>query len=597
MTSESKENLLKLLINEQSEEPNTQEGQFYSLGYKNIDDLGSEVERVSYNGYTIMLLSNGQIVLIDSDNNILMKKYIVSNSIQYTTVAIDIDANGELYAIAYYNTTNYLFYLNNITQQTAEGVYEIVVQKRYSIQEALDSLSVGQDYFILRKSPLDSTFLITVSGINAVGFIKYKVNFDYENEYETRQTTVGTYSDTKIEDVYCTWREDLINVSVISLNSDNSYDSTTPAAISYYLTNFNFREGSNITTTKLLDESKYIGYRTVRRAKLLSHSKAYIPILHKTNTNIVTAYIYLNDTQIYSKVGTDTRSSSTGNFKIVIVNNQVFVGLALTIENPNSLNGSWSVQNYFLHVVDTDVEEHYLTQYDYWYSDNLLIQNNYNLYAIAMNSYTGLYVYADGYNGDEYFSDTVLTPRNITLLGAYSATQMYPVFSRNLFNKYAIGNTVNSISQIPYNYLNDKIVSKEQLISENESVIDLSEIEINKNMYEEVYLNNIDSFRVIDNLGIYNPASSKEIAKNLLGEYNYKILNYRVNYEDHYEDYSISNMTRVDNVATFEMYVVNNGIRNIEIYNEDFSIPFIKIDFSNYAQNKTYKLIQKVKVE
>ena len=121
-------------------------------------------------------------------------------------------------------------------------------------------------------------------------------------------------------------------------------------------------------------------------------------------------------------------------------------------------------------------------------------------------------------------------------------------------------------------------------------------------MYEELYITNIDAYKVFDNNNgsVYNQNSSLEVAKNVFNgfEGNYKITKYKVNFSNGTSQVnSITDVTRTDNIATLTIYIYNTGVDSIELYDDSLTIPFIKIDMSNKPTERYYMIKQKVKVE
>ena len=125
---------------------------------------------------------------------------------------------------------------------------------------------------------------------------------------------------------------------------------------------------------------------------------------------------------------------------------------------------------------------------------------------------------------------------------------------------------------------------------------------IDKNQYEQVFLSWIEQIRVLDNNNgsIYNQQATYKVAEQIFNgfEDNYKITNYRIHYKDNTtKDKSITNCSTENNIATIRIYEYNSGIDYIELYDSNYTIPFIKIDTSDLEEDKIIGLTQYVKVE
>lgn len=232
-----------------------------------------------------------------------------------------------------------------------------------------------------------------------------------------------------------------------------------------------------------------------------------------------------------------------------------------------------------------------------------MINNTYDLYNFYISTYIGTFVFrTDDYNGNAYFNDTSLVSSSSKLYTSNSSNITYPIFARSLYDRVQGGNTINSTTQIPYNMLNETPITQEDLLSKTNTTISSDNKEISKNEYEELYINNIDTFKVYDeNIGsTYNQNASIQIAQNVYNGFtdNYKIKKYRINYNDGTnKNYNISQIVRNGNEAIITIGVYNTGIQSIQLYDEQFTTPFITIDMTDKELNKLYVINQSVIVE
>lgn len=609
MTNVSKENLLKILLNEPNESPSIDTGIVISDGTKTLPGRTALTSQLSYNNYSITLSYNdGLVTLFDNEYNVLFQDYLYINNTNAFLRTLDIDEEGNLYGIASNNNGEWLVYLNNITQKNADGEYELYIRKSYSLTSMINAMAtelgtgISRNRWKLKKSPIDSRFIIVFDGVVATGsnynlfVINYRVNVGSTNDYEYRVKAVGTYAQNITQSMYVNWEDDNVFVYLFSMNSAyNGYDYSNPGIVKYYWSSTNFAEGTTISTSLIYTNNSCIKTGILSQALLTSNDKIWFIDAEKNAEEITfKIFLYKNNT-LYTKY---TLSNVIFNFsEMLYVNNQLFISSVSkkTDENYRTL---------LFHVI----EENLYSIIDFSngnYTATLLITNDYNLYGICLNDSRFKYIYnSSAYNGTEYFCDKSVTAESMTLYGINKngSQNIVPIFSRNLYNKVIVGNSIISTAQIPFTYLNNSIITEEQLISKSDNVINEYYEEIEKNQYEELYINNIDSLKVFDNnIGsTYNQNCSLEVINNISNgfEGNYKITHYRINYKNGTKkEHPINHITRTGRDAIIEIYVKNENIENIQIFDKNFKTPFITIDLNNYELNKIYKITEHVKVE
>lgn len=242
---------------------------------------------------------------------------------------------------------------------------------------------------------------------------------------------------------------------------------------------------------------------------------------------------------------------------------------------------------------------------------NIYIKNNYNLiniflgmtnfYSQTLNLLNIKEIYnLSNYNGEPYESQNALIPHSATL---YSNNNL--VFARNLYNSVVQGATTISSVEVPNTYLNDTIVDKSNLIGlTNENLVkDTRTIE--KNIYEKLDINFIDTLSIIDKNDLDNP---------ILNPLGASLLNSRINTQNQFNDTKISKIVvnYVDETSKelgFE--VVENGrvatytfllktedleVSNIQFISNDGNIIYHTINGDNFELNKTYQITQEMEV-
>lgn len=608
MIDNSKNNLLKTLVNQTEDTPGENTGTLEIIN-NNAPASSSVLSTVTYNQYTIGILGGSQqIQLVDKNGNVLLQSSIVIQGNNTTIYDIDIDENGNLYAVCQTNNVpvQYLVYLNNITEKI-DNSYKLIIDKYYDLS-SIDMPLYSMQYVMLKKSPLDSTFLIMFTGatnadktLKNISAVKYHVNFEGENDYEYKQA-VYTYTsiDLMIKpiEIYTEWKSNDVDVQMICNNDTGAYTSINPGPTNIVLVKFNFTN-SGFNYTRLLGLNNYTEFTQVivQKAIFVSSTLLYFACNTKTSDNYTTTIYKYDGTlnQIYQITsGNDSGSSVPNEIKLAYINNQILAGMVVN----NTTAGVEKYSYYFLHIIGSNISEFVLGNSTV-YRENFIFSNEFDIYYMIVGLYNCKYLYtADAYNGTPYNSDQSITPRNSTL---YNYNDSF-IFSRRLYNKYIVGNSITSVLQIPYNYLNNEIISKEKLISETNSIIDSEEKEIIKNQYEEVMVSNVDAFKIYDNNvgSTYEQDPTLKLVKNIYNGFDedYKITNYRINYTDNtYNDYTIGNIDINDNIATINIYVyVEKEIDNIQLYDGEYTIPFVTLT-PELEVGKAYKITQMVKVE
>ena len=97
------------------------------------------------------------------------------------------------------------------------------------------------------------------------------------------------------------------------------------------------------------------------------------------------------------------------------------------------------------------------------------------------------------YNSTAYDDYNSTIPHTGTLYGSNGI-----LFARNLYNISLLNSTTTSTIQIPNTMLNDNTITEENLIGKTNSTLVSNSKNINKNLYETLYINFINTLSVID---------------------------------------------------------------------------------------------------
>lgn len=634
MTNESNENLLKILLNRPEEQPEGNNGSFERGGeVTTINTYEITYDQLQYNGYTIGLDGviggeGGYVYLYDKNGTMVMRKKPVSNGITYNVATIDIDKDGNLYGLIDYNNNTYLAYFSNVFTPDTEGNYDIKIKKSYNITPMLSEIytQIGSGVSIfntdIKKSPIDSSFLITwayqKNNTYSLITILYHVNFEGENDYQYKYALLGTQSLNWIKNVEPTWFDTGVNFSdvIMSANYDNSIVGTRE----YYKVTGTLGNDDNsaITSTLMLRDTsssevnfnRNTSYTTWISKNAVQNGNDIYFVNNTVTDNKPTTMIYCYNTELNAVWARSNDGAASliqhSAANMAKVNGQCFAWVFLAGTTKNYV--------YFIHLLGEECVAYELEpEGTSGYMGFLcLIQNAYNLYDIIMpntditeeNPKAVLIYRTNGYNGDPYFNDESVTPAYSTIYGLASSNyETMPVFSRDLYNSFVIGNTITSVVQVPYNYLNNTTIKNINILSKTANTINQHNKSITKNIYEELYINNQNSYKVFDNNvgSTYNQESSLNIVNNIFNGFtdNYKITKYKINYNDGtYENKPIT-YTEIDgNEGTIRMYIyLTKKGKNIQLYDDNFTAAFLTIDISSFDIEKIYQVVQKIKVE
>ena len=249
----------------------------------------------------------------------------------------------------------------------------------------------------------------------------------------------------------------------------------------------------------------------------------------------------------------------------------------------------------------------------YYQTRRLYVKSNYNL--LQINLFNGeLAATAGGkpiwyflnikeiynstqYNGEPYIDTNVLSPLYANL---YSNGSL--VFSRNLYNISKQNNMTMSSVEIPNNYLNDDVISQNDLISKTN--IKMNEIfsSWTKNIYEVVDVNFLNTISVIDedtNTPYLESAIKVNNATTDGGDTNYQNTpcnKYRINYLDGTTSIGalVWNSINNYNKKTQITFYVDKEINSIDLISNDESVIYLTIPIEAEV-GKYYTINQKVR--
>lgn len=250
-----------------------------------------------------------------------------------------------------------------------------------------------------------------------------------------------------------------------------------------------------------------------------------------------------------------------------------------------------------------------LTQGTYeemYYNPLFIIQNSYNLYNLSFlkadTSNTTQVIYnVNNYNGEAFSDINSLAPHSMVLSSSNKIE-----FARNLYNMRINANTITSILEVPNTYLNDTIITNEDLYSYNNNLLDQQTENISTNIFETLYINVNDTWNMINNNDPLEPLTNKVGATRIVNstaqqlDYdNAKAGVFRVITSGGYYDRYInqSDISYDDGVYTYSFnFYGNPAISQIQILSYDKETIYCTYDVSTQA-GKIYTYTQELTIE
>jgi hypothetical protein len=206
---------------------------------------------------------------------------------------------------------------------------------------------------------------------------------------------------------------------------------------------------------------------------------------------------------------------------------------------------------------------------------------------------------AFNYNGEFYenYNSLIGDYGNI-----YSNNKL--VFSRDLYNLSVINNYSVSTLEIPNTYLNGITLSPKDLIGKTNTQLVSDTMGINKNIYEVLFLNFINTINVIDNEENVVTSSGRYINQNInvgtqINQKNTKCNKVFITWEDNSTKAFPISWTKTDDTHCYTEFTIyiEQPIESLEFMSNDMSTTYISLNTSNMETGKFYTIKQYLKVE
>lgn len=203
------------------------------------------------------------------------------------------------------------------------------------------------------------------------------------------------------------------------------------------------------------------------------------------------------------------------------------------------------------------------------------------------------------YNGESYVYYNVFKAKQGTI---YSNGSL--VFARNLYNQTIYNNVVNSTIAVPNSYLNDMMLTQNNLLSETNFTMITQNQTYTKNIYETLYLNFINTYNVINqDTNTSYPYAAAYVAENINeGTEPYYENGYvgklriNTNSTPRYVSLTWEDVSDTIRKATATIYVTQEII-SIDFMSDNETMVYNTIDGSALELGKYYNITQYLTIE
>lgn len=637
MTNDYKENLLEYLTGNIAQGISSATPMYAEVTTSDYNDdptaLGSLVVRCkdgqgNYNGLDLYYSHGGnKISLVDSKDMTIIKTFtsFASGTPFGTFLNIEVDEVGNAYGLDYIvqNGVNVyrIILLNNISEiPKGYNDYQVILRNSYYVQGYEpygDDINPQYETFLAKSTQSATYYFALQEGTGSLIMPSlFQINVGAENTWTRLPDVLFTFGDVDIGNIYFdtndqpiaeyigTERRDdewaISKATTIGDNEPTYADLVTNVIRDYYHSPIS--EVTNFDITLYSNYNNNFYFAIVGVIPSGSQYVSKMDIYNYDNGNIV-----LLDEKI-SPSGGSTIAPYNIRGKVV---NGLFMYLT-----PQYKSGS--VYNLCFSMVGREVKENFFIKTDIENSWSSLAIKRYGVYNLY-NEYIINYINRDSndspyylvtykmvynqnnYNGLKYKDKKMLVPTQGLLFDSDNNL----VFARNLYNLKVYNNQTMATLNVPNNLLNNVTISEENLYSSTSyELIDNTQT-INKNVYENLYINFINAITMQNrntNDYSYNLQGSSRLnissGKDLDYE-NAKATKIRVTYDDNTSYTTGASSTLVNNVYRYSIGVhvpSDTNIQKIEIISNDEVTTYQTISNLNLENNKYYVITQDVHV-
>lgn len=612
MINEYKENILKYITNNLEQQVGTNTPQFQDIDsttnnlYQQIkahfdstvvyvDFVPSRNNKNEGLNYSVLACigtltgessQSGAFVILDKDYTIVdfITEYSDGTSIGVLS-ALNVDEQGNFYAIEKRNNSFYIVDLNNLVlKRENQANYEVV--KKRSIQ--LPTQYTWQNVFKVYRD---------TSGE------KYFVLADRDFSGDTKTVGISLEITDQNTWTYYNTNYELSNALSIFNNGVNVYWNASgelqfKIAFNDYGLIMYERIGTTTTTTRYTSDETY--NNPYCNFIFYSNVIGYYAVMEDDSPN-TTFKLYRIDFQnkTTSVIHTDTSSYSINNQMWLYKNNNgiyftkakyngtsydLSFGLVDNInvytQNLGSFTASYFLEAFCYSNIITNFNKNYV-----------YIQNQNQLFTLNFLWNT------NDYNGSSFISNKSLIPGKFSI----EDDNGVEIFNKNLYNLSKYLNRYTATGQVPNYSLNGEIIYKPILISQNNNQMSNKIVNTTKNIYEQLNINFNNKISILDNdNNIENINGATYLVNSMLALNDSAYIGkYKINYHDNTNEIkNIEIPTISDNSTTYKIVVfINKLIDSIDLISNDENTTYKTINCSELELNKYYKITQKLKIE
>lgn len=360
--------------------------------------------------------------------------------------------------------------LNNIFVKLPNGDYQVKLRQSYiipyyDIYLARDTVFWHQKTKKIIKVPGEATYFIILTSPNKIQILRFTINVGSDNEWVLTNTQINGYG----YDILLEKNNDNVTMYYYCTNLDVGLDTHL---FTYTLINDVFTQVSDVSTDIEIEfvfakstNEIYIGGNDsgMHNSYLKRVINGTLTTLDTFNTNTYLNVQLINEIIVLHKWG-----SSTGCVGILQGDTPYY---STSVSVPTSSVTFFVLLSYNLLV--------------FYLSTGTNLSPTTTKYTLDYNPLN--------YNGLPYddYNQTAMTKGRL-----YSNGEM--VFARNLYNLTLNGATATAILQVPNTLLNGITISQEDLVGATNTVLASQSESIQKNIYESLYVNFIQTLSVLD---------------------------------------------------------------------------------------------------
>lgn len=501
-------------------------------------------------------------------------------------------------------TNVYRFIMLNdvLSSNTATGNYQAILSKSYNFPTEYNKFyfgtSIDAQYRIWKK-PNASSYLFIGRNDNQnfeTGILQLTVNVGSENEWVYYSNSLDITTST-----VCSYLQEWTDDNLV-LKIGGFYGITQEGQLPKYIELT--LQNEQLSQTFSIDVSNPISSIAMINENIVYFSTENTDYNNDTTTLEIFKVDYSNVSANLIYTRTDPYQYLGSTIYLNTVNNLVFVKIAIDKRIDNQIYDDV----YLGMIFDDDLYFEYVGQVTSGASISLyqfFVKNEFNLYTVSVQGNNVIQSLKTNfnvlqYNGQSYLNTNALIPNSAEL---YSNNSL--VFARNLYNKTTNDNITISTVEVPFNYVNNIDITSKNLLSETNLLMVQDQNVIQKNIYESLLINFVNTFLVADkNNGnnVLNQPASNYINTSINDETAYTNAKFYDKIKIIYQDnstkeiaFEYQNLNGSQVTIAFGLYV-DKLMRSAEILSNDQTITYQTIDLTSLQQSNYYTIKQDLEV-